>query len=288
VFGAAGWTLRALGSRRPTETGAAPAPPAAPAERPTHGRLVFQVHCARCHGPEGHGDGPDASALRPPPRDLTGAHWGTPATVESVRRTVRDGIPGTMMPALGAALSPGELDAVVAHVLAIAPDDAKQPLTPLLGAAGFTPAPALTAAPPLVATDREGKAVTLDRFRGEPVLIVFWGTSCAACVKELPELERLAARYRDRGLRVLPVCADEVDPAAVREVAAERAPGLPAYSDPTGTAKLAYDVQALPSAAIVDRDGRLLGRSQGSMRWSAPETHALLDAVVAARGASAP
>ena len=32
---------------------------------------VFVRHCSACHGPHGHGDGPAASALQPPPADLT-------------------------------------------------------------------------------------------------------------------------------------------------------------------------------------------------------------------------
>jgi len=35
------------------------------------GRETFQRHCASCHGASARGDGPAASALRPPPSDLT-------------------------------------------------------------------------------------------------------------------------------------------------------------------------------------------------------------------------
>jgi len=33
---------------------------------------VFVRYCSACHGAHGHGDGPAAVALRPPPADLTG------------------------------------------------------------------------------------------------------------------------------------------------------------------------------------------------------------------------
>src|SRR5262245_209180 len=109
AFAAAGWVVRSL--REGERSGAPPLPSPSPASvarvAPSssepgpgphaRGRLVFQVHCARCHGPEGRGDGPDASALRPPPRDLTAGPWRTPSTRDAVRRTVAEGIPGTMM-----------------------------------------------------------------------------------------------------------------------------------------------------------------------------------------------
>ena len=38
------------------------------------GAVLYPQHCARCHGAEGRGDGPDAGALPVPPADLTAAH----------------------------------------------------------------------------------------------------------------------------------------------------------------------------------------------------------------------
>jgi len=43
----------------------------APYSTPTSGRQMFQSYCASCHGREGKGDGPAASALKSPPGDLT-------------------------------------------------------------------------------------------------------------------------------------------------------------------------------------------------------------------------
>ncbi len=106
----AGWALR---SARQTPTNPGVNVPAnvsvneTPAKVDPNGRgkLLFLVHCARCHGPTGHGDGPDASALRPPPRDLTTGPWRTPLTPAAVRRTIAEGVPGTVMAGMAAALS---------------------------------------------------------------------------------------------------------------------------------------------------------------------------------------
>lgn len=38
------------------------------------GMALYPQHCARCHGTEGRGDGPDAGRLPVPPADLTAAH----------------------------------------------------------------------------------------------------------------------------------------------------------------------------------------------------------------------
>jgi thiol-disulfide isomerase/thioredoxin len=186
-----------------------------------------------------------------------------------------------MMTGLAAALSPREMDAVVDFVLSIAPEAAKGPPFPRdviesLEKAGFHPPPADRAAPPLSARGAGGESVTLENLRGKLVLIVFWGTSCAPCLNELPDLERLAGRYRGEGLAVVPVCVDEADAAVARRVAAGQAPRLPVYTDPTGAARVSYDVQTLPTAVLVATNGDLLGHAQGSVRWSAPEMGALI------------
>ena len=51
--------------------------------------------------------------------------------------------------------------------------------------------------------------------KGKLVLVVFWRTTCAPCLEHLPDLKRLADRYRDRGLVVRPICVDEPDPEVV-------------------------------------------------------------------------
>ena len=45
--------------------------PRVPGETVSAGQQYFMRYCSACHGVLGHGDGPAAPALRPPPADLT-------------------------------------------------------------------------------------------------------------------------------------------------------------------------------------------------------------------------
>lgn len=78
-------------------------PPAAPAPG---GQAVYERHCASCHGPAGRGDGPAAPFLTPRPRDFTLGRYklrttetGSLPTDEDIVRSVREGLPGSAMPA---------------------------------------------------------------------------------------------------------------------------------------------------------------------------------------------
>ena len=62
-----------------------------------HGKTVYQINCASCHGTAGHGDGPAATALNPKPRNFTEGYWKFGGGLARVVRTITEGSPGTAM-----------------------------------------------------------------------------------------------------------------------------------------------------------------------------------------------
>ncbi len=62
-----------------------------------HGKTVYQINCASCHGPTGHGDGPAAVALNPKPRNFTEGYWKYGGGLARMVRTITEGSPGTAM-----------------------------------------------------------------------------------------------------------------------------------------------------------------------------------------------
>jgi mono/diheme cytochrome c family protein len=66
-------------------------------EQVSAGKSLFSVNCASCHGTEGKGNGPAASALNPKPRDFTGGYWRYGGGVARIVQTITTGSPGTAM-----------------------------------------------------------------------------------------------------------------------------------------------------------------------------------------------
>ena len=54
-------------------------------------------------------------------------------------------------------------------------------------------------APEIILSAPNGETVPLSSLRGKLVLIDFWGTWCAPCVKEQPELAKLYRKYKHSG-----------------------------------------------------------------------------------------
>jgi thiol-disulfide isomerase/thioredoxin len=235
------------------------------------GERVFQTRCVRCHGPQGHGDGSEMANSRVRPRDLAAASWRSGAVPDKVRRVIEEGTPDKSMPGLAGAIPASELDALVDYVFSLEIGD-------LLSQAGFSREKGQSA-PELSYRDVDGTAGSLDQLRGKVVLVAFWGTTCPPCLEELPELESLADRYEETDFVVVPVSVGDTDAGTVYEVGARHAPGLPVYVVPDEeSVREQFQVRHLPQTVLVDREGRMLGRSFGGKRWTGKELEKLLSA----------
>ncbi|MEM7202942.1 MAG: redoxin domain-containing protein [Planctomycetota bacterium] len=262
---AAGKWLRA--SRAVTADPGAVASAASP-----QGALLYQAHCAHCHGARGHVDPDAVASLQPPPRDFASRPWRFEATPASIRRVIREGIPGTAMSGLPV-LSVPQIDAMAAHVmrLAVAGDHERTDDQPAEGVAslpGFRtlrPGPA----PPLRVDSAQRREVELADYHGSVVLLNFWGSNCLPCLKAMPTLASLASEHADRGLVVLSICADQTDAATAATSSSRVAPDLEVFVDPGGTASHRYGVSGFPVYVLVNRDGETVARADGAIDWQA-------------------
>ena len=124
--------------------------------------------------------------------------------------------------------------------------------------------PPEVAAPELGGTDlASGAAFDLATLRGNVVLVEFWATWCGYCLRNLPEVERFAAEYRDRGLRVVGMSIDE-DANALKDFIARRPPHWPVLRQADARGNFA-PVKTVPSFYVVDREGHTVLRWQGEL-----------------------
>jgi len=104
-------------------------------------------------------------------------------------------------------------------------------------------------------TDLEGTSWTLKELRGKVVLVNFWATWCPPCRKEMPDLEALYTRFKDRGFVILGI-SDE-DAAKVKPFVSEHNITYPILLDPGRKVNELFQVEGIPKSFVYDRDGRL-------------------------------
>ncbi len=111
-------------------------------------------------------------------------------------------------------------------------------------------------APGFSLPDSQGNTVTLDEYSGQVVLINFWASWCGPCREEMPLLEALHQRYEPLGFAMLGVNVEE-DSSLAEQFLQGTSVSFPILFDRQNTVSQLYDVIAMPSTVIVDRQGTL-------------------------------
>ena len=135
---------------------------------------------------------------------------------------------------------------------------------------------------PKIPFEFDGRDVSLADFRGRAVLVNFWATWCAPCLKELPSLDALEAKLGGRKFEVVAIAADPRGPEAAGaflerlEIA-----NLELYADP----RLAFassigGANVLPVSILYDAKGREVGRLVGEADWASPEAVRLVESAI--------
>ncbi len=109
-----------------------------------------------------------------------------------------------------------------------------------------------------------GELVMAER-RGKPLLLNFWATWCAPCVKEMPTLDRFQREQAARGWQVVGLAVDS--PTPVREFL-QRTPvgfpiGLAGMEGAELAEKLGNPMGALPYTVVLDARGRVVQQKLG-------------------------
>ncbi len=131
----------------------------------------------------------------------------------------------------------------------------------LLAAAAAAVAVAAPIVPSALAPDftlrtLEGQNLRLGEQRGRVVLVNFWATWCGPCRQEMPHLNKLYDKYKSSGFVLLGVNVDE-DTRQAAGVASKLGVKFPVLPDSDKRVSKQYDLSAMPSTVLIDRDGRV-------------------------------
>jgi len=109
----------------------------------------------------------------------------------------------------------------------------------------------------------EGKGtLTLSDLRGKPVLLDFWATWCGPCAEETPMIDKVAQRYKDRGLVVVGVNTSDA-PNLARPWVERRRITFPIVFDASNEVAAGYGVDNLPTLVLVSRAGKVIAMRTG-------------------------
>ncbi|MCB1923996.1 MAG: TlpA family protein disulfide reductase [Gammaproteobacteria bacterium] len=175
---------------------------------------------------------------------------------------------------------PQRLSEVVATLLLVLLSTAVVAAPPPLGHALTEVAPPLAAAD-FALPDIDGENHALSDYRGRVVMLNFWATWCPPCRREMPSMQRLYDKYRERGLVVVAVNQWE-DPDLVFEFTGRLSvdPTFPILFDRESRVAEDYGVKGLPTTFLIDKDGQIRFRAIGGREFDHPDVEAIIEALL--------
>lgn len=136
-------------------------------------------------------------------------------------------------------------------------------------------------APDVVFNSITGEKVSMQSLRGKVVMVNFWATSCATCIKEMPQMVETYNKYKDKGFDFVAVAMSYDPPNYVLNYAQTRALPFKVALDTQGDVAKAFDdVKLTPTTYVIDKKGNIIKRYVGEPDFAA--LHRLLEDELAA------
>lgn len=117
-------------------------------------------------------------------------------------------------------------------------------------------------APDFTLKSLSGKNLKLSEMRGEVIMINFWASWCGPCRQEMPILEKIYQKYQPLGFTLLGVNVEE-DINDAKDYLKDVEVSFPILFDNTNKVSQLYEIIAMPSTILIDRDGNMRFLHQG-------------------------
>jgi thiol-disulfide isomerase/thioredoxin len=136
-------------------------------------------------------------------------------------------------------------------------------------------------APAVAGSTVGGQKLSLASYRGDTIVLNFWGSWCAPCRAEAPALGQLARKLAPKGVRFIGVDIRD-QPDSAEAFMQTFNVGYPSLNDPGDEIALEFHSTvppaAIPTTLIIDRSGRIAARIFGESSYA--QLQALISKVI--------
>ena len=122
--------------------------------------------------------------------------------------------------------------------------------------------------------DINNEDVSLSDFKGKIVFLNFWTTWCPTCRIEMPSMEKLHQRFKNKDFAMVTINLQE-SASQVKAFFKEFKLTFTALLDSTGEVGASFGIRAIPTTYILDKTGRIIGQVSGPREWDSKKSFAL-------------
>jgi len=125
----------------------------------------------------------------------------------------------------------------------------------------------------------DGKSIGPKDWRGKVTYVTFFAYWCGSCKRELPELKKWQEEYGPRGFQVIAIGVDKHSKLDI-DFAAKYEPNYTIALDPDAAVMGMFDIAAMPTSFIIDRNGVVQHRIVGFDKNEVPTTRSFVEKLV--------
>lgn len=126
-------------------------------------------------------------------------------------------------------------------------------------------------APEFALKDINGNTVSLSSYKGRVVLLNFWATWCPSCREEMPALNKLSRKLKNRNFSIIEVSADRSVSDVKDYLKKHPSDCTVVVDDSLSVSRSLYKVFVLPTSFLIDKKGIILKKYYGGEDWDGSE-----------------
>jgi len=127
--------------------------------------------------------------------------------------------------------------------------------------------------------DVDGKNVSISDFKGNIVFLNFWTTWCPTCRIEMPSMEKLHQKLKNKDFAMVTINLQE-SASQVKSFFEEFKLTFTALLDPTGEIGALFGIRAIPTTYILDKTGKIIGMVNGPREWDSKASITLFENLI--------
>jgi len=127
--------------------------------------------------------------------------------------------------------------------------------------------------------DMNGKNISLSDFKGKIVFLNFWTTWCPTCRIEMPSMEKLHQKLKNKDFAMVTINLQE-SASQVKSFFEEFKLTFTALLDSTGEIGALFGIRAIPTTYILDKTGKIIGMVNGPREWDSKASITLFENLI--------